>query len=219
MSIIIENIKTIQNVLKDAGLYDYDVDGIAGSRTVDAVQAAADAIITNEPPVEVVPPFIPDGYVTANFNMRELTHSNTAVARKLSNKPGTVHEQNLVAATVNLFQPIRDILGQPMIINSGYRSPAVNKAVGGSSTSAHGIGFAIDFVSPKFGSSTDIAKTLVKELKARNIKFDQLILEFPDQAGSWIHIGYKNSAGQQRGQILTAKKIGGRTKYLSGIHA
>ena len=204
-----QHIMTAQQALKDAGFLS-TVDGIFGKDSLDAVNAAIKA--TGFEPVE-----LPEGQVTANFKMSELTHSNTAVAKKLSNKPSAAHEKNLIEAAINLFQPVRDILGQPMIINSGYRSPAVNKAVGGSATSAHSLGLAIDFVCPKFGDSVAIAKLLVEKLYTQKIGFDQLILEFPGTPGSWIHIGYKNGNGDQRRQILTAKKVNGKTKYFTGL--
>lgn len=200
-----------QTALAAAGFYnDKAIDGIFGKDSLDAVNAAIKAVGFKH--VEM-----PEGQITANFKMSELTHSNTAVAKKLSNKPNAAHEKNLIESAINLFQPVRDILGQPMIINSGYRSPVVNKAVGGSATSAHSIGYAIDFVCPKFGDSVAIAKLLVEKLYTQKIAFDQLILEFPGTPGSWIHIGYKNGSGEQRRQILTAKKVDGKTKYHSGL--
>ncbi|MFW2176639.1 MULTISPECIES: D-Ala-D-Ala carboxypeptidase family metallohydrolase [unclassified Moraxella] len=155
--------------------------------------------------------------ITANFSLAELTHSNTAVARGIANTPTEAHKQNLIHACVNLWQPMRDLLGKPVHINSGYRSTAVNKAVGGSPTSAHSIGFAIDFVCPAFGSPREIVQFLATELPKHGIGFDQIILEFPDTDNSWVHIGYKNQAGRQRGQVLTAKKVRGKTVYLQGI--
>ena len=155
--------------------------------------------------------------ITKNFSLAELTHSNKAKAHGISNVPNDTHKANLIASAKNLWQPVRDILGVPMIVSSGYRSPALNRAVGGSATSAHSHGFAIDFTAPKFGNTRAIAKKLATELKAQGIKFDQLILEFPDSAGSWIHLGYKSPSGKQRGQLLTAVKRGGRTVYLSGL--
>lgn len=203
--------KQLQQALKDAGLYDGLIDGIIGKKSVDAVNEAIkrSGIKTEK---------LPDGYVTKNFTMNELTHSNTARARRIDNTPSSEHRQNLIDAAINLWQPVRELLGQPMIISSGYRSHAVNKAVGGSLTSAHSFGFAIDFIAPAFGNSRKIADYLVKQLKAKGIKFDQLILEFPDSSSSWIHLGYKNSRGQQRGQVLTAVKRSGKTVYLSGLH-
>lgn len=235
MSTTKQTIEKIQTILKSAGLYTHDIDGIAGEKTLVAVQSAISAtcqpdaptvdapviaVPTPTPPT-VTPPAKPKGGdISANFNLSELVHSNSAVIYKLNNTPSAAHKQNLIEATINLFQPIRDILGQPMDISSGYRSKAVNAKVGGSASSAHSIGFAIDFKSDKFGSSTDIVKHLAKELKARNIKFDQMILEFPNAEKTWVHIGYKNGAGKQRGEIKTAKRgRDGKAVYTLGIHA
>lgn len=156
--------------------------------------------------------------ISKNFSLAELTHSNTAVARGISNEPTEQHKQNLINACINLWQPMRDALGKPVHINSGYRSAAVNKAVGGSQTSAHSVGFAIDFVCPEFGDTRKIVQFLSTELPKHGIGFDQIILEFPDSENSWVHIGYKNRAGRQRGQVLTAKKVKGKTVYLQGIN-
>lgn len=151
--------------------------------------------------------------VTENFTLSELLHSNTAVRLGIKNEPTTDHKANLITACHELFQPVRDALGEAVLISSGYRSERVNKAVGGSLTSAHCVGYAIDFISPKFGTPKEIAKFLAKELPKRGIKFDQIILEFD----SWVHIGFKTRTGAQRGQVLTAKKVAGKTKYYTGV--
>lgn len=162
---------------------------------------------------------LPKGYITKNFSLAELSHSNTAVRLGMSNKPSQAIIANLTIAAQKLWQPVRDLLGVPVLINSGYRSADVNVCVGGSKTSAHCHGFAIDFIAPRFGSPRDIAAFLVKELKAKGIVFDQLILEFPDSSnGGWIHLGYKSFDGRQRNQVLTAVKRGGKTVYLVGLH-
>ena len=126
---------------------------------------------------------------------------------------------NLTESVLKLWQPARELLGVPMLVSSGYRSPKLNKAVGGSSTSAHSYGFAIDFTAPGFGNTRKIANFLAKEFKARGIMFDQIILEFPDSPNSWVHLGYKSSKGLQRNQLLTASKdMNGRTVYTVGLH-
>lgn len=155
--------------------------------------------------------------ITQNFYYSELIQSSVALRLGINNTPTAEHQKNLIEATKKLWQPTRDLLGKSMLVSSGYRSPALNDAVGGSDSSAHSIGFAIDFTSPSFGNTRKIAEFLVKELKRKNIKFDQIILEFPDSPSSWIHLGYKSQTGQQRGQVLTAKKIDGRTRYLTGL--
>lgn len=151
--------------------------------------------------------------VTKNFHLSELVHSNTAVRLGIKNIPSQDHQANLITACHALFQPMRDALGQSVLISSGYRSPAVNKAVGGSTTSAHSVGYAIDFISPKFGTPREIATFLAKELPIRGIKFDQIILEFD----SWVHIGFKTRDGRQRNEVLTAKKVAGVTRFFKGI--
>lgn len=155
--------------------------------------------------------------ITKNFSLDELTRSTKARALGINNTPNDFHKANLIDSAKNLWQPVRDILGVPMYISSGYRSPRLNRAVDGSATSAHSHGFAIDFTAPRFGNTRAIAKKLATELKARGIKFDQLILEFPDDHRTWIHLGYKSPTGKQRGQLLTAVKKGGRTVYLPGL--
>jgi peptidoglycan hydrolase-like protein with peptidoglycan-binding domain len=205
-----EHIMTAQESLQDAGFYDGIVDGLFGKASLKAVNDAIKATGYKAPE-------LPDGYVTTNFKMSELTHSNTAAARGISNKPNAEHERNLIESAKKLWQPVRELLDEPMHINSGYRSPAVNSAVGGSRTSAHSVGRAIDFTCPEFGDTVEIAKFLVKELYTNKIAFDQLILEFPNTGSTWIHLGYKKANGEQRNQVLTAKKVNGRTQYFSGI--
>lgn len=159
----------------------------------------------------------PNLKVSQNFYMSELIQSSVALRLGIDNTPTPEYQKNLIEATKKLWQPARTLLDKPMLISSGYRSPKLNDAVGGSDSSAHSFGFAIDFTSPSFGNTRKIAEFLVKELKRKNIKFDQLILEFPDSPSSWIHLGYKSQTGQQRGQVLTAKKIDGKTRYLVGL--
>ena len=167
--------------------------------------------------LQIIKPKNPIDKITQNFYYSELIHSAVALRLGISNIPNAQHQKNLIEATKKLWQPTRDLLGKSMLISSGYRSPELNDAVGGSDSSAHSIGFAIDFTSPSFGNTRKIAEFLVKELNRKKIKFDQLILEFPDSPSSWIHLGYKSQTGQQRGQVLTAKKIDGKTRYLTGL--
>lgn len=159
-----------------------------------------------------------DFLISPNFHYYEFIASNTAEKLHINNTPTVTKRLNIIAATLGLFQPVRNLLGFAMLISSGFRCDALNDAVGGADDSAHRYGFAIDFRCPQFGNTRKIAKFLAEELKKAGIKFDQLILEFPDSPNSWIHIGYKNSQGQQRGQVLTAVKQGGKTRYLAGLH-
>ena len=208
--------KELQQLLKDRNLYDGEIDGVIGDKTLTAVTSLFPK--RHNVSVVQVDKVADEDQITANFHMSELIHSNTAVNRGIKNTPSALHKKNLIEATKNLFQPTRDLLGAAMLISSGYRSPALNRVVGGSSSSAHSYGLAIDFTCPSFGNPRKIASYLVAEFKKRGIKFDQLILEFPDSGSSWIHLGYKSPSNSQRNQVLTAVKRGGKTTYLSGLH-
>ena len=141
--------------------------------------------------------------ITENISLNELLASNTATRKGIDNTPyGTVPLKNLIEASNELWQPVRDYLGYPMVISSGYRSPKLNKATGGVKNSAHLDGLAIDFVVPGFGDTRKIIRALNQFFKEKNIAFDQLILEYPNSPGSWVHLGYKHSSGAQRRQYF-----------------
>lgn len=146
--------------------------------------------------------------LSKNFSLAELIASRTATARGLSNQPTEEHIEALKALVENVLQPLRDAVGKPIRITSGYRSHDLNNAVGGSKTSQHSRGQAADLVIQGM-HPYDICRLLVKE----NIDFDQLIQEF----GEWVHVSFNNK-GRQRRQVLTAVKQNGRTVYLTGLH-
>jgi len=138
------------------------------------------------------------------FTLEELTRSDVATRKGLDNTPAADILPNLTELAQALDK-VRDLLGVPIHINSAYRSPKVNAAVGGSSTSAHMSGQAADFTAPEFGTPQEIAI----EIAASDIEFDQLIFE-----GSWVHFGIR---GDMRRQILTAHFSGGKATYTAGI--
>ncbi len=141
-----------------------------------------------------------------HFTLAEMTHSNTALRRGLDNTPPPEVLDQLIL-TADRMEGVRRLLGdRPIKVSSGYRSPAVNRAVGGSRTSAHRTGHAVDFTCPDFGTPAEVAAHLAQHLT----DFDQLIEEF----GGWVHIGF---GPNKRRQVLTARKVGGRTKYTPGI--
>lgn len=147
--------------------------------------------------------------ITANFTLGEFIHSRTAIRFGLKsqqeNPPQSVID-NITALVVNVLEPLRAHSG-PIVVNSGYRSPAVNKAIGGSPSSQHMTGEAADIESPS-GDNRKLAELIVK-LK---LPFDQMILEFgTDERPEWIHVSYSS---RHRRQILRAAKINGTTKYL-----
>lgn len=116
----------------------------------------------------------------------------TTTSKRLDNTPTAQHLSNLTH-TSQAMEAVRTALGgKPIRVNSAYRSAAVNRAVGGSSTSAHCQGWAVDFVCPAFGTPMDICKALVQA----GIKFDQLIME----KNQWVHISFDP---RMRGEVLS----------------
>ena len=149
--------------------------------------------------------------LSANFTLAEFTKSQTALRKGLDNTPGEQHLINAKALFENVVQPVRDHFGVT-VINSGYRGPALNEAVGGSSKSQHCKGQAADIECPGT-PNYDVAKYIQD-----NLDFDQLILEFytpgiPDSG--WVHVSY-NPDGNRK-SVLTAMKENGKTVYKPGL--
>ena len=153
-----------------------------------------------------------NGYLTKNFSYQEMIKSSTADRIGVSNDATREHVINLVNLCNFILQPVRNEFG-PIRINSGYRSPALNKAVGGSKTSQHCNGEAADFESSRI-SNPELATWV-----AKNLDFDQLILEFydgKDPHSGWVHCSYKMD-GSNRGNTLTALRVNGKTQYKKGL--
>ena len=133
------------------------------------------------------------------FTLPEFVNSSTAKKKGIDNTPSFEVVEHLNELVDNFLDPLRAAYGMPIRITSGYRCPELNKAVGGSSTSVHMLGWACDM---QVGGSFEKFKTFVVDwVKKNNIKFDQLLLEKNANGDKWIHIGLKNNAGQQRCQI------------------
>jgi len=152
--------------------------------------------------------------LSKNFSMAEFTKSQTAERKGIDNTPQGEHLEAAVALFENVVQKVRDHFG-PTTINSGYRCPELNEAVGGSDTSQHCHGQAADIEVPGVANS-DLANWIVE-----NTDFDQVILEFytpgiPDSG--WVHVSYK-ADGSNRGKPMTASRVNGKTVYSVGINA
>lgn len=145
------------------------------------------------------------------FTMDEFVRSETATKRGIDNTPTDYQKSNVIEMVDNLLDPLREAwgvycqqraLGTPAIrVSSGIRSEALNKAVGGSKTSAHYHGYAADLV-PYNGKLAEFKKFCVDWLFDKD--FDQMISENEDsnRVPEWIHIGYKHGSGKQRRQYL-----------------
>jgi len=148
--------------------------------------------------------------LSKNLALAEVTRSETAKRKGISNMPTPEHIENFKKLAENVFQPIREHFGVPIHISSGYRSKALNTAVGGSLSSQHCQGEAIDIDM----DGTSITNKQIFDFIKDNLNFDQMIWEFgTDVNPDWVHVSYE-STGKQRKQILKAVKAGGATKYL-----
>lgn len=141
-----------------------------------------------------------------NFTYEEMTVSQTAARRSIDNKPKGEAYINLALTSIMMSQVRRELGNKPIIVSSGYRSPALNKVVGGSDTSAHTLGYAVDFTCPGFGAPLDVAKKL-----AENENFMKLVDQLIHEYDSWVHISFDP---RKRGQLLTIDKSGTKT----GLH-
>lgn len=117
------------------------------------------------------------------FTIKELIHSDTANKLNIDNTPSKEIEANLTLLINNLLDPIRELYGKPIIINSGFRCEELNKAVKGTSTSHHKLGLAADMTVGSINRNTE----LFNMIKDSNLDWTQLILE---NGGKWVHISY-----------------------------
>lgn len=147
-----------------------------------------------------------------NFYLSEFTKSDYAIRNNIDNTPSSDTIVRIKALVVNILQPVREHFNKPVVVNSGYRSPKLNRAVGGSVTSDHMLGCAADI------EIIGIPNHELAEWISNNLRFTQVILEFytlgvPDSG--WIHISYDSS--RLKNQKLTAIKKDGKTVYLDGL--
>jgi len=142
--------------------------------------------------------------LSPHFSLSELTASQTAIRRGIDNTPPPDVVETLKRTALGL-EGVRSVLGSPVIISSGYRSPALNRAIGGAGRSQHTLGEAADFICPGYGSPLEVCRAIVKA----GIGFDQLIHE-----GTWVHISFTQ---KPRGQVLTAHFNVSGVSYTRGL--
>ncbi len=152
--------------------------------------------------------------LSANFTLKELTKSDTATRLGLDNTPDEQALENLKTLCEKVLQPVREHFGKSVTVNSGYRSPESNAAVGGSKTSDHCKGQAAD-IEIVGVANADLAQWIMD-----NLDYTQLILEFYTQGvpdSGWVHVSY--DPNNLKKQELTATKVAGKTTYLNGLVA
>lgn len=136
--------------------------------------------------------------LTPHFTLAEFTDSQTAARLGIDNTP-PAPVIDALRKTAQMLEQVRALLGKPVFISSGYRSPQVNRAAGGSANSAHMLGCAADFFCPSFGSPLEVCR----EIAQSDIAYDQLIHEFR----AWVHIAW---SPQPRRMVLTIDGAGTR---------
>lgn len=152
-------------------------------------------------------PIIPELKLSEHFTIAEAVYSDKAIELGIKNNPSK-DVLWVMEKTANSMERVRAALGNNSIkVNSFYRSPAVNAAVGSKSTSQHLLGEAVDFICPAFGTPVEICRKLISLHEL--IRFDQLILEH-----SWVHISFAIASGANRNQVISLLSTGG---YANGL--
>ena len=146
--------------------------------------------------------------ISKHISYKEGVYSNTATRRGIDNTPNNEQLDNMNLIADNIFEPLRQYVGGPIKINSFFRSPELNTAIGGRGKSQHCKGQALD-IDDTFGRMTNAEMYhWVKD----NLEFDQMIWEFGDDNPNWVHVSYV-SPEKNRNRCLKAYKENKKTKY------
>lgn len=146
--------------------------------------------------------------ISRHITYKEATGSPTARRLKIDNTPNAQELEAMKLLAESVFEPVREHFNKPILVTSFFRSKALNKAVGGSATSQHMLGEAMDIKATKGFTNKDIF-----EFIKNNLDFDQVIWEFGSaNEPAWVHVSYRKN--KNRKQALRATKVGGVTKYI-----
>ena len=147
--------------------------------------------------------------LSEHLELAEIIKSESAKRNDISNMPTAEHIANLKLLAEHIFEPIRANFRCPILISSGYRSKELNAKVGGSNTSQHSLGQAIDI--DMDGTSYGVENEEIFYYIKDKLPFDQLIWEFgTDKNPAWVHVSYSD---RHRRQVLKATKLNGTTNY------
>lgn len=150
-----------------------------------------------------------DEKIVPSFWLSEFIQSDTALRLGIDNSPKPTELQNIRSILAPGMQRVRECLGMPVFITSGYRSPDLNRAVKGAPDSAHTHGLAADFKCPNFGTPLAVARYLVQ--RSPDLGFEQLI-----QEGAWVHIAFPAPGDKPSYDVLTAH-FNGAVTYTHGL--
>jgi hypothetical protein len=148
--------------------------------------------------------------ISKHISYKEGVHSITAIRKGIDNEPNEEQLANMKLVANNVFEPLRVFINGPIKVNSFFRSPDLNKAIGGSTKSQHCKGQAID-IDDTYGKATNAEMYWwIKE----NLDFDQMIWEFGNNDNpDWVHVSYV-SPDKNRNRCLKAYRENGKTKYM-----
>ena len=148
--------------------------------------------------------------ISTHLNLAEVTRSDSAKRHGIDNTPTAEHLENFKLLAEKVFEPIRLHFKEPIFISSGYRSKALNDFIGGSASSQHCKGQAIDI--DVDGSKGGVTNKMVFDFIKDRLDFDQLIWEFGTDANpDWVHVSYAKTGNRK--QKLKAVRVGGKTVY------
>jgi len=147
--------------------------------------------------------------ISEHLSLKEAIKSNTATRLQIKNEPRELDLVRMALIAEEVFEPLREWVGGPIKVNSFYRSPELNSAIGGSKNSQHCIGCALD-IDDTFGHKTNAQ---MFDYIKNNLDFDQMIWEFGDDDNcDWVHVSYISENANRR-RLLKASKINGKTNY------
>jgi hypothetical protein len=145
-------------------------------------------------------------HISKHFSYKELTRSQTAIRHGIENKPNQQQTINAKELAKNILEPVREFLKRPVFIGSWFRCFTLNKMIGGSETSQHCAGEAVDI-------DCDSLNVKIFHFIKDNLLFDQLIWEFGDDDNpAWVHVSFTTER-KNRKQVLIAYKENKKTKY------
>lgn len=150
--------------------------------------------------------------ISKHLSLAEVVRSETAKRRRINNTPTAEHLENFKLLADNLFEKVREHFKAPIHISSGYRSVELNRAIGGSRTSQHSKGQAIDI--DMDGTKGGVTNKMVFDFIVSNLEWDQIIWEFGTDANpDWVHVSYVKTGNRK--QKLKAVRTNGKTSYIN----
>lgn len=149
--------------------------------------------------------------ISNNLTLAEVIKSNTAIRRGIDNTPTDAHIENLKYLAEKVFQPIREHFGCPIFVSSGYRSKGLNEAIGGSQTSFHSHGMALDL--DMDGRAGDVNNEDIFYYIKNNLQYTELIWEFgTEDRPDWVHVAIAKGREDEKNAKIAYREEG-KTKY------